>query len=153
MFCMDTNGLFPSTKGTYVLVMALSKSVSVTYSRRDHVLKMKKGWCYYVGSAFNSGGFQARVGRHILLDKKKRWHIDYLRPLVQMKEVWLLPDVAVECEISNHFKKMSGSPAQFGASDCHCESHLFYSRLKVRFSDFKAVCGHMARLKRIVVDV
>ncbi len=38
------------------------------------------GYYFFFGSAKGNGGLQARLLRHISMEKKKFWHIDYLRP-------------------------------------------------------------------------
>ncbi|MCJ7841927.1 GIY-YIG nuclease family protein [Lederbergia sp. NSJ-179] len=56
-----------------------------------------KGYYIYVGSAKRN--IQARVNRHIQMEKKKRWHIDYLRPYLQIEGVQIYPGDEGECEL------------------------------------------------------
>jgi Uri superfamily endonuclease len=42
----------------------------------------------YVGSALGPGGLAARIGRHRRQNKLGRWHVDYLRAVTQVEEVW-----------------------------------------------------------------
>lgn len=86
-----------------------------------------KGYYVYVGSAKRN--IQARVDRHIQMEKKKRWHIDYLRPYLQIEGVQTYPGNEGECELFRRLmQENAGSmPVKgFGSSDCSCFSHLFY---------------------------
>lgn len=86
-----------------------------------------KGYYVYVGSAKRN--IQARVNRHIQMDKKKRWHIDYLRPYLQIVDIQTYPGDEGECKLFQRLlQENAGSmPIKgFGSSDCRCFSHLFY---------------------------
>ena len=73
--------------GTYVLVLHATQGMHVQVGRRGG-LKIQPGYYLYVGSAFGPGGVKARVSRHARADKKKHWHIDYLREHMQPVEAW-----------------------------------------------------------------
>lgn len=91
-----------------------------------------EGYYVYVGSAKRN--ILARVNRHIQIDKKKRWHMDYLRPYVQILDIQTYSGEEGECGL---FKRLMNEnsgiiPAKgFGSSDCKCISHLFYSQKEV----------------------
>src|SRR5690242_9815575 len=76
-----------SKKGTYALVMPLSKT-SVIKLGQVGVIQFQSGWYVYVGSAFGPGGLKARTDRHKRTDKQKHWHIDYLRDIQPIAEIW-----------------------------------------------------------------
>ncbi|MBY7142562.1 GIY-YIG nuclease family protein [Virgibacillus sp. NKC19-3] len=87
-----------------------------------------KGYYVYVGSAKRN--IRSRVDRHLQVDKKKRWHIDYLRPYLQIQAVQTYSGVEGECELFQRLVQENGGtmPVKgFGSSDCRCFSHLFYS--------------------------
>lgn len=90
------------------------------------------GYYVYVGSAKRN--IKARINRHIDIDKKKHWHMDYLRPYLKIESVRTFAGAEGECALFNRLKEeYSGSlPANgFGSSDCKCASHLFYCREKI----------------------
>lgn len=92
-----------------------------------------KGYYVYAGSAKRN--MLARVNRHIQKDKKKRWHIDYLRPYLQIQEIQTYSGEEGECGLFERLlKENAGSmPVKgFGSSDCRCFSHLFYSQKDIR---------------------
>jgi Uri superfamily endonuclease len=84
----------------------------------------------YVGSAFGPGGLAARLARHHRTDKPPHWHIDYLRPHVRLLETWQAAGpLRLECGWACALAAWPGAsmPVRgFGASDCHCEAHLFH---------------------------
>ena len=45
--------------------------------------------CYaYLGSAFGGGGVRKRTHRHLTRETKKKWNIDWLKPLCTPAAVW-----------------------------------------------------------------
>jgi Uri superfamily endonuclease len=91
-------------------------------------LKISEGLYAYVGSAFGGGGINSRVSRHIKVNKKCRWHVDYLRRHMRMKEIWTHIG---NRDNEHHFAKVlttfSGAEIPmkgFGSSDCNCLTHL-----------------------------
>jgi Uri superfamily endonuclease len=88
----------------------------------------KRGIYLYVGRAKN--GLQGRIKRHLRKEKKTFWHIDYLLQKAEVQEVWIKRDFFDECrtalEIKEILKDSSFPLKKFGASDCRCQSHLFY---------------------------
>ncbi|MEJ2590508.1 MAG: DUF123 domain-containing protein [Candidatus Thiodiazotropha sp.] len=102
---------------------------------------MPRGWYLYVGSAFGPGGVAARCNHHRRISERPRWHIDYLRAAASLRGIWfthdterrehhwaaiLSRDMGLECPV-----------AGFGASDCGCESHLFYCGIRPGFQRFQ----------------
>ncbi|MDN6640912.1 MAG: GIY-YIG nuclease family protein [Tetragenococcus sp.] len=88
----------------------------------------EKGYYVYVGSAKRN--IRSRISRHIQIEKKQHWHLDYLRPYLEIQEVQTYPGAEGECQLFARLRKQNeGSiPAKgFGSSDCQCVSHLFYT--------------------------
>jgi Uri superfamily endonuclease len=114
-------------------------------------MKLLAGFYVYVGSALGPGGLTARVARHLAADKKLRWHIDYLRTATQPVAVWYTLDPSRrEChwaEVLSCTTAVTVPLTGFGASDCTCCSHLFFSTMEPSLHAFrcnvhKAVSGH-----------
>jgi Uri superfamily endonuclease len=88
------------------------------------------GFYVYLGSAFGPGGVRARVQRHRVRARCRHWHVDYLRSVTRLAQVWFSYDQ----ERREHAwadvvgKTMQGTAplAGFGASDCSCGTHLYY---------------------------
>ena len=79
----------------------------------------------YVGSAL--GGFKSRLNRHLRTGKKPHWHIDYLLVEAVLNAIVIGKTLErTECIIANRLAQQFDSVPGFGASDCHCRSHLFF---------------------------
>ena len=120
---------WPRSRGTYALLLRLGQTTETAIGRLGPVV-FPAGYYLYAGSAFGSGGLKARLGRHQRRDKRIFWHIDYL--LKHARIVGICADVSgqrLECAWALSFLKMPGARVvapRFGASDCHCPSHLVY---------------------------
>lgn len=113
-------------KGCYVLILTLGHEQVVPVGRR-RLIRFAAGKYAYVGSAL--GGLEARVRRHGRKDKRLHWHIDYLLRVGRMEKViWAQTSQKVECRLAHFFSDRFFSVPHFGASDCQCCSHLFWSR-------------------------
>jgi Uri superfamily endonuclease len=89
-------------------------------------LTFAKGLYAYVGSA--QGSLEQRVRRHLRKEKRKFWHIDYLLDNEAVKVIAVFRKQAAkteECAVAKTISKRGMAVAGFGASDCHCKSHLF----------------------------
>ncbi|MGR9071827.1 MAG: GIY-YIG nuclease family protein [Gammaproteobacteria bacterium] len=130
------------SKGTYALLLYCAAERRLAVGRLGKTV-IRPGYYLYVGSAFGPGGIAARTGRHLKTGKPLRWHIDYLREIARPVELWLTPDpVKREHQWARMLAEtfgLSASIAGFGASDCRCPAHLFYSRAKPDFERFRAV--------------
>ncbi|MEW8259618.1 MAG: DUF123 domain-containing protein, partial [Candidatus Thiodiazotropha taylori] len=51
-----------------------------------------RGWYLYVGSAFGPGGVAARCAHHRRISPRPRWHIDYLRAVTNLRQIWYSND-------------------------------------------------------------
>lgn len=117
-------------KGAYVLILVLSQAKKIRIGKLG-TISFKPGIYFYVGSAMK--GIEARVKRHLKYRDKPlsslfNWHIDYLLKHTESLGVVYIQteDKNAECKIAQSlFLKFNGIPA-FGASDCHCKTHLFF---------------------------
>ncbi|MFQ5635070.1 MAG: DUF123 domain-containing protein [Gammaproteobacteria bacterium] len=118
----------PSEGGCYALVLRNSRPRKVSVGALGRV-SIEPGYLVYVGSAFGPGGIRARVGRHLRTTKPLHWHIDYLRRYLAIKEVWLTtaPESLEHAWAQRLVRDLEPAFPRFGASDCRCGSHLFFS--------------------------
>jgi Uri superfamily endonuclease len=86
----------PEIGGTYILIMNVVDDLYVKIGCLGRH-ELKKGIYIYVGSARGPGGLKARIYRHLKLNKKVRWHIDYLtvNPKVKIKAIFYLESRAL----------------------------------------------------------
>lgn len=131
--------------GTYALILK-SDSVQVVTVGQLGSLELQPGWYVYVGSAQGPGGLAARVGRHIQTEKKRRWHIDYVRPHAELREVWFTRgSEKVECQWAEKLAQMPKAELpfpRFGASDCRCAAHLIWFRRRPSLAAFCRLLAH-----------
>jgi Uri superfamily endonuclease len=115
--------------GTYAFSFMLPEAVKASIGRLGR-LDFPAGDYIYLGSARGRGGLRARLGRHLRSVKATHWHIDYLRPYLEIRAIGYLPgNDNLECAWS---QSLAGLPAArlpapgFGASDCvrGCTAHL-----------------------------
>lgn len=137
------NNDFPVQEGgTYILLLHNKARQTLEIGRLGE-FQFKRGYYLYVGSAFGPGGLSSRVGRHLAVNKKLRWHIDYLTTQFATREVWYsTSDQRLECQWSRNLSHMTGgeNPIKgLGSSDCSCYSHLFYFANKPKLEDFQIV--------------
>jgi Uri superfamily endonuclease len=115
--------------GTYALILHCRHHQIINTGRLGK-MSVEKGCYVYVGSAFGSGGVYARIEHHHRISKSFHWHIDYLRPVVEITEVWYSHDpIRREHQWAGIFMGTQGVKMPFkgfGSSDCTCDSHLFY---------------------------
>lgn len=111
-------------RGSYILVLHLSTKQKILIGKLG-ILSFPKGFYLYVGSAM--GSLTARLRRHMRMDKKDHWHIDYLRALSD--SCYALPirsSEPLECELAEALRKVAHWRVPgFGSTDCSCETHLF----------------------------
>ena len=111
-------------RGSYILVLKLKKDRGIDIGKLGRV-PFKKGFYVYVGSAM--ANLSRRMERHRRLRKQHHWHIDDLRAEAEFcSTLAIRSSDRLECEIA---KAMAGVAewvvAQFGSSDCSCQTHLF----------------------------
>lgn len=113
--------------GAYVLVLRLSGGGRRIRVGSLGLLEFAPGCYCYVGSA--RAGLRARLARHLRVGgKRKRWHVDYLRPRTAAAGVFVWDGTeADEAALSNAVGELADrSVAAFGAGDSPCGSHLHY---------------------------
>src|SRR3990172_11354758 len=119
--------MFPSDKGTYILILRLSEPTRLTVGKLGS-FDFAAGWYTYVGSAFAPGGLRGRLKHQLASVTRPYWHIDYLRQASPVREIWYLASETVyEHEWSDVLRSMSGAAVpilHFGASDFKCDTHL-----------------------------
>jgi Uri superfamily endonuclease len=134
----------PRSRGTYALIFRCN------YARRVKIgalgtLSTEPGFYVYVGSAFGSGGLRGRIARHVGVRKRKRWHIDYLRPFLRLDAVWYCTAPQnLEHRWADRLLDLAYATSaavvplrRFGASDCSCETHLVRLPFAPRLLDIK----------------
>jgi Uri superfamily endonuclease len=135
------SGFYPRP-GTYALLLSSASNALIRIGRLGNLL-LQRGFYVYVGSALGSGGVRGRLGHHMRPAERPHWHVDYLRAKTTLEAVWFCYNrKSREHAWTKRFGAMPGASvpmAGFGASDCDCESHLFF---------FK--CGDFPRLIGII---
>lgn len=115
-------------KGCYCLIIHMTKSDKLKIGNMyEESKKFKKGWYVYIGSAMNS--LIPRIKRHLNDDKKMHWHIDYLlqsNNAIIKDVLFCIVDEKIECELAKEIAPYGEEIANFGCSDCNCNSHLIY---------------------------
>lgn len=119
-----------SRPGTYLLALH-SPAVSRLRIGRLGEFDIAPGYYLYVGSAFGPGGVAARVKHHHAVSARPHWHVDYLRRVAGIAGSWCVHGQRLECDWARRIysdASFSVPVAGFGASDCGCVSHLFFTR-------------------------
>ncbi len=129
--------MMDTKSGTYAIVFHSDSNRSVPIGKLG-TLDIVPGVYVYVGSAFGPGGLRARVGRHFVKQKKRRWHIDYLRSEIEPVEVWFTYHARKqEHQWASTLASMRTASIPlpgFGSSHCGCQSHLFHFRRPPSFA-------------------
>lgn len=119
-------------KGSYILVLKVDQPIVGLRIGRLGCFDFAPGFYLYVGSAFGSGGLEARLAYHRRRQKARpHWHIDYLRAAARLYEAWTVSSPErLECRWCG---ALGQSPAlripvlHFGSRDTGCPAHLFYT--------------------------
>ena len=125
--------MMPARHGTYALVLACRRNGPLQIGRLG-TMQLQPGFYTYIGSAFGPGGLEARLRHHLRVATRPHWHIDFLRPVCDVIEVWYTTDTArLEHRWAREMARLPGAGVPvpgFGASDCGCAAHLFsFARL------------------------
>ena len=115
----------------YAIKFRLDQTIKEVQIGKLGEFNFSSGYYVYVGSAKRN--ITARVERHLQVDKKKRWHLDYLRPYLSVESVQSYAEEEGECALFRRLKaahKGSIPIKGFGSSDCQCPAHLFYIEVK-----------------------
>lgn len=128
-----------SSPATYLLILQLKNCKQIVVGKLGQ-LTFQPGFYAYCGSAFGPGGVQARLRHHLRPAVRPHWHLDFLRPFCDIKQVWFSTEsVRREHDWAELLQHANQSKAikRFGASDCRCVSHLFYFKNRPEFEWFK----------------
>jgi Uri superfamily endonuclease len=112
-------------RGAYLIVLRNDGDGWIRVGKRE--IHFRRGYYIYCGSAMNS--LDKRIERHFLREKKLRWNIDYISTKMRpVKAFGILSDRRMECWLSKELSTIFDDFDDFGASDCNCRTHLYYSR-------------------------
>lgn len=134
--CIDTS------PGTYAVIFSCAQLHDNYQCQigRLGTMKLKQGYFSYVGSAFGPGGLKARLAHHQRRAKKPHWHLDYLKPYLQIEAIWFTRDPARREHLwASVMGDGAGSAIAllgFGSSDCDCPTHLLYSSTRPELGKF-----------------
>lgn len=119
---------FRSSKGSYVLMLWLAEPRTIGVGKLGECA-FQAGYYFYVGSALGAGGLAGRL-KHHCNPRKLHWHVDYLRSIAELQEIWFTADEQRrECQVVAELARLPQLTRPFpgfGSSDCRCLSHLFY---------------------------
>jgi len=120
----------PAVKGVYALVIDISREVRIEIgSLGKHLLR--KGCYVYVGSAKGPGGLRGRISRHLRKNRRKRWHVDYVLEIGEVKLIAYVASDISECSVVKKLLKIGlTAPIKgLGSSDCKqgCPAHMLYT--------------------------
>ncbi|MDH7486809.1 MAG: DUF123 domain-containing protein [Anaerolineae bacterium] len=140
----------PALPGSYALLLRLETETVLAVGRLGR-FTFPPGDYVYVGSAHGPGGLRARVRRHARSDKRKRWHIDHLRREARLLDAHaVVGDERQECHWARTLLHLPGAAVivpGFGASDCHCLTHLAHFREGISMERLRQVLvGHPQEL-------
>ncbi|NOX55456.1 MAG: DNA/RNA nuclease SfsA [Planctomycetes bacterium] len=113
-------------RGSYLLLLRLDREHRLRVGRLGQ-LSFPAGFYLYVGSAMQN--LSARLARHQRKRKKFHWHIDHLREAAAACiPLAIRSSTRDECSLAAALSEIcAAGPRGFGASDCACPTHLFFS--------------------------
>ncbi|MBB1486007.1 GIY-YIG nuclease family protein [Oceanospirillum sediminis] len=125
------SGNIPAQKGSYVIAFYLPEEQIIRVGRLGEYL-FQPGFFLYTGSAKGSGGLKSRLKHHMSCQNKCHWHLDYLRPEMQLVGIWYTTNTGVFehawADILSQWKGVQAPVTGLGASDCKCHTHFFHFR-------------------------
>lgn len=128
-------------RGCYLLRLSLSNPATIRVGRAGE-RHFPAGFYMYVGSAFGPGGVRARLAHHLRVSSKPHWHVDYLRQIAEVDQVWFSEtEEKLEHRWAEAVAEVTGcQPLEpgLGASDCNCPTHLFYFERPPEIDEFHA---------------
>ena len=114
--------------GVYVLLVRLPRAAELPVGSTTRALPA--GYYAYIGRALNS--LSGRLARHLRTKEVRHWHVDALLGAGQVVDIQLRfsEDPATECRTAVDVAAWPEATLVpgFGASDCHCSSHLVQFR-------------------------
>ena len=125
--------------GIYCLIIKIKEDINIKIGALGRK-QFTKGKYVYVGSAQNN--LEKRVSRHLSINKKMHWHIDFLLayPDVAIEKVFYRnTSKEQECKTASLLSQCEKPVQNFGSSDCRCKTHLFRinSLKQIKNSGFK----------------
>ena len=139
--------------GVYCLVLWLPRACSITLSRKGSC-RLERGWYVYTGSAKRN--LLPRLMRHLRRRKTLHWHIDHLRAVASLRQIWIRPWTAgEECRTNTMVRRMpeAACPVKgFGASDCRCVAHLISFLSEPTPPDHRRPSAYLVRREQISAD-
>jgi Uri superfamily endonuclease len=115
--------------GSYALLLHLAEVERIQVGRLGE-WQFAAGYYLYLGSALGPGGLAARLRRHLVVEKRPFWHVDYLRCRSLVVAVWYAEEpVRHEHTWALAAGQLPGATIpvpRFGASDCRCPAHLIH---------------------------
>ncbi|MCU0500803.1 MAG: GIY-YIG nuclease family protein [Anaerolineae bacterium] len=136
--------IWPAASGTYALLIDVTEPLALTVGKLGFV-KLPPGAYVYLGSAHGPGGLNGRLARHMRLERRRHWHIDYLTEITPTPYVYFEIDVRrLECRWAQRVLDLDGATAPvpgFGNSDCRnsCLAHLVRLPDSFRFDQLAAI--------------
>jgi sugar fermentation stimulation protein A len=120
-------GSTPLDAGCYAAVFRLAEARRIRVGKLGR-FDFEAGFYLYAGSAQRA--LDARLARHARKRKPLRWHIDYLSAHAEMIGAVVAPGPKPrECELAAELSALfEVAVPGFGASDCRCPGHLFFTR-------------------------
>jgi Uri superfamily endonuclease len=121
-----------SVCGTYLLLLECNNEAELSIGKLGR-MNAEPGYYLYVGSAFGPGGIRARINHHMQIAGRPHWHIDYLRTVAALVNVWCVYGSRYEHEWAHSLMHSEAATVPlngFGSSDCKCATHLFYFKRK-----------------------
>ena len=136
----DPNVHIPASGGSYILWLKLNRKRRISVGRLGEHL-FQPGFYAYTGSAFGPGGLKARLGHHLKKSERPHWHIDYLKNIATVREIWFSDEPQnLEHLWSNALSQMPNARIPviaFGSSDCVCPTHLLFFAEQPAFDLFQ----------------
>jgi Uri superfamily endonuclease len=127
-------------KGSYILIIELPEEQIITIGSLKAIY-FPRGYYAYVGSAM--GRFEPRLRHHLKGNKKPHWHIDYLLAKAAITDIILCETrERIECTIAQALQGQFDAITGFGATDCKCNSHLFFALEEMK-STIMATLNHL----------
>ncbi|MBB5174355.1 GIY-YIG nuclease family protein [Texcoconibacillus texcoconensis] len=124
---IQTEKLLTSPGDTlYALAFHLLYDETIQVGKKG-TFSFERGTYIYIGSAKKN--MEARLNRHLSVDKKLRWHIDYIREKMHFIEGQTYLERRGECQLveaTATYVQATRPISQFGASDCKCKGHLLF---------------------------
>jgi sugar fermentation stimulation protein A len=146
----DEFHLSKNSHGSYILVINMRHPCRIKAGQLPE-REYPPGIYFYIGRAKRY--LRGRLARHLRREKKLFWHIDTLLRKSEIKEIWCRLGFFDECALTSaiirHFREFCSPIPGFGASDCHCPSHLIHCK---GADQFLSSIRHKIKCKEVSID-